>query len=111
MKKTKKHKLWFYVMLSLASVAGIIVLFCLAICFDKYGEKPYIIVPVVFGVLGLILLCLYALVQMLPFAYRHDKMKLKKRLLSHVIQQGKQTLLNNKQPNKWILLTASTQKH
>ena len=26
-------------MLSLASVAGIIVLFCLAICFDKYGEN------------------------------------------------------------------------
>ena len=84
MKKYSKKKLVFYIIMAIVSFLMVGVCFYVGIKFDKHGETPYIIIPVVLGVITFLGLTLYFLLKIYPYANQLDKKKLKSKTFKNL---------------------------
>ena len=83
-KKTTRKRLVLYIILAVISFLMVGVCFYFAIKFDPYGKKPYIIILTVLGVIGFLLLTLFYLLKIYPYANEYDKKKLKNKLFKNI---------------------------
>ena len=60
------------------------VCFYIGIKFDKHGKTPYIIIPVVLGVISFLGLTLYFLLKIYPYANEYDIKKLKSKTFKNI---------------------------
>ena len=78
-KKLSKKRLALFIVLAIVSVSCIVVSLWLAVKYDKYGVKPYIIIPTVLIFFVMIGLFIYSLLNIYPYALNYDRKKLKKK--------------------------------
>ena len=84
LKKYSKKKLFFYIIMAIVSFLMVGVCFYIGIKFDKHGETPYIIIPVVLGVISFLGLTLYFLLKIYPYANEYDIKKLKSKTFKNI---------------------------
>lgn len=83
-KKYSRKKLFFYIIMAIISFLMVGVCFYLGIKFDKHGKIPYVIIPVVLGVITFLGLTLYFLLKIYPYANEYDKKKLKSKTFKNI---------------------------
>lgn len=74
-----RKRLIFFIFLAIFSFCAAGVSIGLGIKFDFNGEKPYILIPSVIGFLVMLLITVYALIKIFPYAKKYDLKKLKKK--------------------------------
>lgn len=84
-KKLTRGRLVFFILLAIFSVVATALSIYLGIKFDRFGKKPYVIVPTVLLTFGFLFLLVFSLIKILPYAYEHDKKTLRKKTFKHKI--------------------------
>lgn len=88
------------VILSILTLIATVACIYIGIKFDPNGKKPYIILPTVVGSIGLMILQVFILLKIYPYAKEHDKKKLRNKTFNSInlqmsLDSIKQSLISN----------------